>query len=59
MGHVQVTCQWTENEDGVFKTACGNKWKFIAGTPESNRMPACDFCGKPLVVVPYTPQELK
>ena len=39
-------CTWVENDHiGIYQTACGNSFQFIDGTPESNRMKFCPYCG--------------
>ena len=48
-----TTCQWTQNEDGAWESACGHRWEFIEGGPTENGMKFCCYCGKPLVDVPY------
>lgn len=40
------TCQWEENEDGVWETECDNTFKFICATPAENEFEYCPFCGK-------------
>jgi len=40
-------CTWVENDHtGIYQTACGNSFQFIDGTPESNHMKFCPYCGK-------------
>lgn len=41
-------CTWSDDEDGVWETACDNKFVFIDGTPLDNQMKYCCYCGKPL-----------
>jgi hypothetical protein len=41
-------CIWTENEDGIYETSCGNAFEFMEGTPERNHIRFCPYCGKVL-----------
>jgi hypothetical protein len=44
------TCTWHEDEnDGCWDTDCGEAFVLNDGTPESNHMKFCCYCGKPLV----------
>lgn len=42
------TCTWTEDEDGVWDTACGNRFEIMNGTPTENELAFCPYCGKGL-----------
>lgn len=42
------TCLWKENSDGAWETACTNTFEVTAGTPASNNMKFCCYCGKSL-----------
>lgn len=46
-------CTWTEDEDGNWDTACGDKFVFIDGPPSANGCKFCCYCGKPLNEVRY------
>jgi len=41
-------CIWTEDEDGVYQTSCLHSFEFMNGTPESNGIKFCPYCGKEL-----------
>jgi len=41
-------CIWSEDEDGVYHTGCGNMFEFISGGLEENRTKFCPYCGKSL-----------
>lgn len=48
-GAVQLTCEWTHNEDdGFWETACGEAWRFDDGGPGENNMHFCHSCGNSL-----------
>lgn len=50
------TCEWHEDEDGVWETSCGQSWVFAEGGPEDNGMKFCHQCGKHLVSRPQNPE---
>jgi hypothetical protein len=40
-------CIWTEDDDGVWDTECGNKFELISGeAPLRQRIKFCPYCGK-------------
>lgn len=44
-------CQWFEQDEldsRYYETDCGNSFLFIDGTPASNEMKFCCYCGKPI-----------
>ena len=42
----EVSCTWTEDDDGVWSTQCGEMFEFTNdGLPE-NRFEFCPYCGK-------------
>lgn len=43
-----ATCEWREDEDGIWETACGEAWQCTEGTPAENDMKFCHSCGKHL-----------
>lgn len=45
---VKKECRWLQDDDGVWDTACGNKYEITEGTPRDNHMKFCCFCGKAL-----------
>jgi hypothetical protein len=46
-------CEWKEDEDGIWWTACGNAYEYINGGPAENGQKFCGYCGKPLKEVEY------
>ena len=42
-------CIWTEDEDGLWWTACKEIHEFFDGTPIENSYRFCPYCGKALV----------
>jgi len=38
-------CLWTEDEDGVYQTSCLYSFEIINGTPETNGIKYCPYCG--------------
>ena len=49
-------CEWTEDFDGNWDTACGDKHVFFDGTPAENHHRFCPYCGKPIKAVLYGEQ---
>lgn len=39
------TCEWSEDEDGVWNGTCGMAWELTNGTPKDNQMLYCPRCG--------------
>jgi hypothetical protein len=48
---LERTCEWTEDDDGVWHTGCGNAHQFNDGTPAQNGQRFCGYCGSKLVPV--------
>lgn len=48
-----ATCEWREDADGIWETACGEAWVCTEGTPVENDMKYCHSCGKHLKEMPY------
>ena len=49
-------CEWKEDSNPdweLWESSCGHSWICEEGTPASNGMVFCPFCGKPLKEVPY------
>jgi len=46
-------CEWKEmNEGGCdWEAACGDAWSFEEGSPESNNVKFCPFCGRRVVML--------
>jgi hypothetical protein len=51
------TCEWTPDEDGVYRTSCGEAFMLITSTPTDNAMRFCPYCGARLVEMPPAPVE--
>lgn len=47
------SCQWSEDEDGVWNTACNERFHFDTGGPKENKAKWCIYCGAELIAVPY------
>ncbi len=47
------SCEWTEDWEGNWDTACGERFTFGADTPRENGMKFCPYCGKALVEARY------
>lgn len=43
-----LTCEWTEDDDGSFDTTCENKFEFTWDGPKKNGFKFCPYCGEPL-----------
>lgn len=52
------SCQWSEDEDGNWDTACNEIFTFTDGGPKENNAKFCLYCGGELVPVSY-PQNAK
>jgi hypothetical protein len=39
-----ATCDWLDDEDGVWHTDCGNAFEFRADGPVENRFIVCPYC---------------
>ncbi len=52
-----MTCRWTEDEDGVWHTACGRTWILDNEGPAENGVRYCFCCGKRVEAVKYEPKE--
>jgi nuclear transport factor 2 (NTF2) superfamily protein len=40
-----MNCEWHEDSDGIWHTACGNAFQFTTDGPIENRMKFCCYCG--------------
>lgn len=47
-------CAWVENSDGGWETLCGGQFELTSGTPQSNGMAYCCYCGGSLDQIEYT-----
>ena len=52
------TCTWSEDEDGVWDTSCGNRFEIEAGSPEENGFKFCCYCGGALEQVYFLNEDL-
>jgi hypothetical protein len=52
--HDLNACIWTEDEDGNWRTECGNQFIMIDGNPYDNGFIFCAYCGKVLAMTPET-----
>ena len=41
-------CRWTQDDDGVWQTTCGNAHVFCDGNPKENKYAFCPYCGRTL-----------
>jgi len=48
-----LRCYWTEDDDGIWHSDCGQDWQFIGGGPEENSVRYCNWCGLPVRAVPW------
>ena len=39
------SCQWKEDEDGIWRSDCGNLFEFMADGPTENEFRFCPYCG--------------
>ena len=49
----QNACVWTEDFNAKWDTSCGEAYCFIDGSPTTNGLRFCGYCGKPLEEEPY------
>ena len=49
MGTKKPQCQWTEDADGVWETACGEMFLFETDGPLENGFLFCPYCGRKLI----------
>ena len=52
-----MVCKWTEDDCGVWETDCGHLYEINEGTPKSNEMRFCCYCGGALVQLEYEEEE--
>ena len=47
LGDGAESCRWTpDDDDDVYDTGCGGRFWIQSGTPTSNQMIFCCYCGK-------------
>lgn len=51
-GH-DKSCHWTQDEDGIYHTGCGNAFTFDSGTAAENRAKFCQYCGGDLIATEH------
>lgn len=49
----QETCEWREDWEGTWETACGDSSVFEEAGPEENGVRFCWYCGKRATFVHY------
>ena len=54
-------CRWEyqegEGEGCVWAGDCGVMWEFSYGSPKDNDVRFCPRCGRPLVQMPFVPED--
>lgn len=45
----ELTCTWTEDDEGTWNTTCGNAFVFNDGGPKENDSSYCCYCGGKLI----------
>lgn len=46
-------CEWTEDSDGTWNSACGHAWVFTDGSPAGNECVYCCFCAGKIAQCSY------
>jgi hypothetical protein len=41
-----MRCLWTQDDEGNYDAACGNKFTFINEGPTENNFTYCPYCGR-------------
>ena len=49
----ETGCEWHEDEDGNWDTACGEMFTFIVDGPKENWVKFCCYCGAKMTPVAY------
>jgi hypothetical protein len=44
----RAPCVWTVDENGFWRTGCGEAFEIAVGGPDENGLRYCCFCGRPL-----------
>lgn len=39
-------CRWTEDDEGIWYTECGNAHEFMTDSPTENKYKFCPYCGR-------------
>ena len=50
---INGTCEWTEDDDGIWTTSCHTMHTFFDGGPAENFYKYCPYCGKFITVQKY------
>jgi len=45
----EANCEWHEDEDGQYFTACGNTFEFCEGALDDNGFKFCPYCGNRII----------
>ena len=51
--HWRERCEWREDMDGLYATACGEVWEFIDGGPAENKARFCPYCGGAIEAIAF------
>lgn len=46
-----TTCEWLEDEDGLWVTDCNEDFQFTSHGPSENGFEWCPYCGKKLIEI--------
>ena len=60
--HSEPVCIWKQYggaESDRWETGCDNAFSLFVGTPSTNDMRFCPFCGRPLIEQPYDTEKTK
>ena len=47
------TCEWKEDEDGIYATSCGQDYCYELPLQDCPDVIYCQHCGKKIVAIPY------
>ena len=50
-GKMVPECDWSQDDDGIYHSACGVSFEFIADGPEANGFHYCHHCGKVITTI--------
>ena len=57
IGEPHTPCEWVEDSEGNYDTACGQCYTTNDGTPEENEMKFCCYCGGKLTTLFYEEED--
>lgn len=46
-----ASCNWQEDDEGIYETECGEMFEFTASGPDANGFVFCPYCGLELCEV--------